>query len=518
MAAAPPNERMLAGLGAAAVSLGVAQLVGIGFGARADARTAIASVAVDLTPGPIKEWAIQTLGSLDKLFVAVVVLVAIATIAAIAGTLETRRRPFGSAVIAAAGVLGCIAVLSRQGATALDTIPTVAGAACGVATLRLLTRRFWPGPEKPGDPEDGADRDEPDAGRRKVVMFGLLGLGVVSGVVGAVITRLVHSVAADRNSFTLPRARASAPPIPADVQPKGVALPSFITASADFYRVDTALSVPQLSRGDWRLRIHGMVDRATTYGFGDLARFDVVEKVTTLTCVSNPVGGNLISTGIWTGYRVADLLAAAGVHADADMVLSTSIDGFTAGTPVEALTDGRDALLAVALNGQPLPVEHGYPARLVVPGLYGYVSATKWIVDMELTRFDRAKAYWTRQGWAPRAPIKTESRIDVPRGGQRVPIGPVVFGGVAWAQNRGVRTVEVRIGNGEWQPAELGASYSNETWRLWSFPWQAKSPGRQTITVRATDNTGAVQTADQVAPAPDGATGWHTVAFTVAET
>src|SRR6202008_137055 len=263
------------------VSLGVAQLVGIPFDARADARSAIGSVVVDLTPGPIKEWAIQTLGSLDKLFVAVVLLVVIATIAAIAGTLETQRRPLGSAVIAAAGAVGCMAVLSRQGATALDTIPTVAGAACGVAALRLLTRRFGPGP---GDPEDRGDYDEPDAGRRRLVMFGLLGFGVVSGVVGAVITRLVHSVAADRNSFALPRPRTSAPPIPADVQPNGVALPSFITASANFYRVDTALSVPQLSHGDWRLRIHGMVEREATYSFGDLAGFDVVETVTTLTC------------------------------------------------------------------------------------------------------------------------------------------------------------------------------------------------------------------------------------------
>jgi DMSO/TMAO reductase YedYZ molybdopterin-dependent catalytic subunit len=515
MAVASSNERMIAGVAAASVSLGVAQLVSIPFGALADARTAISSAVVDLTPGPIKEWAIQTLGTLDKLFLAVVVLVVIATIAAIAGTLETQRRPLGSAVIAAASVLGCIAVLSREGATALDTIPTVAGAACGVAALRLLTRRFWPGP---GDSEGTADQDEPDVGRRRLVMLGLLGFGVASGVVGAVITRLVHSVAGDRNSFALAQPRRSVPPIPVDVQPKGVALPSFITSSADFYRVDTALSVPQLSHGDWRLRIHGMVDHEATYSFDDLARFDVVETVTTLTCVSNPVGGNLISTGVWTGYRLADLLAAAGVHADADMLLSTSIDGFTAGTPVQALTDGRDALLAVGLNGQPLPIEHGYPARLVVPGLYGYVSATKWVVEMELTRFDRAKAYWTRQGWAPRAPIKTESRIDVPKDGQKLPIGPVVFGGVAWAQNRGVQAVEVLIDDGVWQPAQQGANYSNETWRLWSFPWQAKSPGKHTITVRATDNTGALQTADRVGPVPDGATGWHTVDFTVAET
>jgi DMSO/TMAO reductase YedYZ molybdopterin-dependent catalytic subunit len=514
MAPAPSNEQMIAGVAAASVSLGVAQLVSIPFGARADARAAIGSEVVDLTPGPVKEWAIQTLGSLDKLFLAIAVLVAITTIAAIAGSLETRRRPIGSAVIVAAGVLGCVAVLSRQGATALDMIPTVAGTACGVAILRVLTGRFWPGLS---EDEASPDHDDPDAGRRRFVIIGLLGLGVASGVAGAVITRLVHSVAGDRNAFTLPRPRIPAPPIPADVQPKGVALPSFITAGTDFYRVDTALSVPQLSHGDWRLRIHGMVDHEATYSFDQLAGFDVVEMATTLTCVSNPVGGNLISTGVWTGYRMADLLAAARVHPDADMVLSTSIDGFTAGTPVAALTDGRDALLAVGLNGQPLPIEHGYPARLVVPGLYGYVSATKWVVDLELTRFDKAQAYWTRMGWAPQAPIKTESRIDVPKGGQTLPRGPVVFGGVAWAQNRGVRTVEVRIDDGGWQPAELGASYSNATWRLWSFSWQAKSPGKHAITVRATDNTGATQTADEVGSVPDGATGWHTVNFSVAE-
>jgi DMSO/TMAO reductase YedYZ molybdopterin-dependent catalytic subunit len=382
-----------------------------------------------------------------------------------------------------------------------------------VAALRWLSRRFWPDLRHP---EYSADHDEPDTGRRKLVVFGLLGFGVASGVVGAVVTRLVHSVAGERSSVALPRPRVSAPPIPADVQPNGVALPSFITSNADFYRVDTALTVPQLSHRDWRLRIHGMVDREVNYSFEELAGFEVVEMVMTLTCVSNPVGGNLISTGVWTGYRVADLLAAAHVHPDADMVLSTSIDGFTAGTPVEALTDSRGALLAVGLNGQPLPIEHGYPARLVVPGLYGYVSATKWIVDMELTRFDKAVAYWTRMGWAPQAPVKTESRIDVPKRGQELPEGPVVFGGVAWAQNRGVRLVEVRIDDGVWQPAELGASYSNATWRLWSFHWQAKSPGKHSITVRATDNTGATQTADRAETVPDGATGWHTVEFTVA--
>jgi hypothetical protein len=231
--------------------------------------------------------------------------------------------------------------------------------------------------------------------------------------------------------------------------------------------------------------------------------------------VSNPVGGDLISNGVWTGYRVRDLLAAAGVHSDADMVMSTSIDGFTAGTPVEALTDDRDSLLAITLDGQPLPVEHGYPARLVVPGLYGYVSATKWIVDLEVTRYDRAESYWTRLGWSPRGPIKTESRIDVPRSGADVARGPTRFGGVAWAQHRGVKAVEVRIDDGPWQPAQLGAAYNDDTWRLWSFDWQADQTGNHQIAVRATDNTGAVQTSDEADVVPDGATGWHTVSFAV---
>ncbi|MBP2452144.1 hypothetical protein JOF57_002057 [Mycolicibacterium lutetiense] len=257
-------------------------------------------------------------------------------------------------------------------------------------------------------------------------------------------------------------------------------------------------------------------DREITYSFADLTQFDLIEKAVTLTCVSNPVGGDLISTGIWTGYRLTDLLKAAGVATDADMLLSTSVDGFTVGTPVDALSDGRDAMLAIGLNGQPLPVQHGYPARLVVAGLYGYVSATKWVTDFELTRYDRAAAYWTKQGWAARGPIKTESRIDVPKRGQEVAAGPTTFGGVAWAQNRGVRAVEVRIDDGPWQPALLGAAYSNQTWRLWSLPWQASGPGSHTITVRATDNTGAVQTSDHTSTVPDGATGWHSVDFTVA--
>jgi DMSO/TMAO reductase YedYZ molybdopterin-dependent catalytic subunit len=505
------DTKSLAGIAAAAVSLGVTELVAVAFGPQADARTAVGSAVIDLTPGPVREWAIRTFATADKLALSVLVLAVIAMIAAVTAMWETRRVPVGSAAIVGAGILGCAAVLSRTGATLADVVPTLVGTACGVAVLRLLTSgRFTKEPDQADSP------DSPDRGRRLWLMtLGFLGAGALSGVGGVVLSRLLSSVSGDRAAFALPRANVGPPPVPPAVQPKGVALPSFVTSNADFYRIDTALSVPQLSRSDWQLKIHGMVDREITYRFADLDRFEVVEKLVTLTCVSNPVGGHLISNATWTGFRVRDLLAEAGVHSDADMVLSMSIDGFTAGTPVDALTDARDALLAVGMNGEPLPTAHGYPARLVVPGLYGYVSATKWVVDLELTRFDRAKAYWTQLGWSPRGPIKTESRIDVPRSGQGVARGPATFGGVAWAQNRGVRAVEVRIDEGDWKPADLGASYSNQTWRLWSFDWQASQPGSHTIAVRATDNTGAVQTSVPAGTVPDGASGWHTVSFAV---
>ncbi|MGZ8812849.1 MAG: molybdopterin-dependent oxidoreductase [Mycobacterium sp.] len=509
------GAKAMAGIAAAAGALGVTQLLAVFFGPEADARNAVGSAVIDLTPGPVKEWAIQTFGTADKLFLTVLVVAVIAALAAVTAQYETRRRPVGSIAIVLAGIAGCAAVLSREGATVADIVPTAIGTVCGVAVLRLLTSgRFT------DEPEVDPSADAPDRGRRlSLVTLGFLAAGALTGVGGAVLSRLTTSVAGDRKAFALPQIDVAAPPVPPTVQPQGVALPSFVTNNENFYRIDTALSVPQLSRADWELKIHGMVDREITYRFDDLDKFEVIEKLVTLTCVSNPVGGDLIGNAAWTGYRVRDLLEKAGIHKDADMVLSKSIDGFTAGSPVEALTDDRESLLAVGMNGQPLPTEHGYPARLVVPGLYGYVSATKWVVDFELTRFDRAEGYWTPLGWSARGPIKTQSRIDVPRSGADVSQGPVTFGGVAWAQDRGVRSVEIRIDSpdkqGDWQQADLGANYANDTWRLWSFPWQATQPGSHTISVRATDNTGAVQTADLADPVPDGATGWHTVSFAV---
>jgi len=511
-----------AGIAAAAVGVGVAQLLATFFSPAADVRNSVGSAVIDLTPGPVKEWAIQTFGTADKLFLAVMVLVVIAAVAAVTARWERSRIPVGSLAILAGGAAGCAAVLARPGAGIADLIPTIAGVGCAIAVLRFLTSgRITDADDGvDGDAEiKGVDRNDRvdgiDRGRRlSLATLGLAFAGVASGVGGTMLTRRAQSVASDRDAFALPTPAAPPAPPPAGVEPKDVALRSFITPNDEFYRIDTALSVPQLSRADWRLRIHGMVDKEVTYTFEDLQKFEPIEKTVTLTCVSNPVGGDLISNATWTGYRVRDLLQAAGIASDADMVLSTSTDGWTAGTPVEVLTDDRDSMLAIGMNGVPLPVEHGYPARLVVPGLYGFVSATKWVVDLELTRFDRTQAYWTKLGWSAKGPIKTQSRIDVPRAGQRVLTGPTTFGGVAWAQHRGIKAVEVRIDDGPWQPAQLGDSYSNDTWRLWSFSWNA-TPGPHTVAVRATDNTGAVQTGEKMGVIPDGATGWHTVSFDV---
>jgi DMSO/TMAO reductase YedYZ molybdopterin-dependent catalytic subunit len=489
--------------------LAVTELLSVLFGQNADALNAVGSTVIDLTPGPVKEWAISTFGTSDKLFLAITLITVIVVLAALAGLAETRRRPLGSAAIVVAGIAAAAAVLSRAGADGLDVIPVCVGTATGVAVLRLLTVK-----SAPDQPDPDTHPTDPQR-RHWLTALVLLGVGVAGGVGGRLLASAVHSVAGERAAFKAPQVAAPAPPPVAEVQPTGVALPPFITPNPDFYRIDTALNIPQLPRDSWRLRIHGMVDREITLSFDDLAAFPVIEKTVTLTCVSNPVGGDLISNATWTGYRVRDLLSRTGIHPDADMVLSTSVDGFTAGTPVQALTDDRDALLAITMNGQPLPAEHGYPARLVVPGLYGYASATKWVVDLELTRFDRAKAYWTGLGWADKAPVKTASRIDVPKSLQNVPTGPVRFGGVAWAQNRGVSRVEVGIDNGEWRSAQLASAYSNDTWRLWSYDWNVAPSGDHTIRVRATDNTGALQVEQPADPMPDGATGWHTVAFSV---
>jgi DMSO/TMAO reductase YedYZ molybdopterin-dependent catalytic subunit len=291
---------------------------------------------------------------------------------------------------------------------------------------------------------------------------------------------------------------------------------TFLTSNENFYRVDTALSVPQLRAEDWSLRIHGLVDRELTLTFADLAAMDLVTRTITMTCVSNEVGGPYVSTANFTGVLLRDLLAKAGVRPGVDQVLSSSVDGYSAGSPLASVLDPqRDAMLAIGMNGQALPPEHGFPARLVVPGIYGYASATKWVVDIELTTFAAKKQYWVPRGYAEKAPIKTESRIDLPQGLQALPNGRAVVAGIAWAQTKGITKVEVQMDGGPWQEADLAASVTNQTWRMWRKVYDLK-PGTHTVICRATDATGYTQTAQRVSPIPDGATGLHTILFTTA--
>ncbi|MFI2706076.1 molybdopterin-dependent oxidoreductase, partial [Nocardioides sp. CER28] len=290
--------------------------------------------------------------------------------------------------------------------------------------------------------------------------------------------------------------------------------PPWLTPVGDFYRIDTAIVPPAVDPAGWTLRIHGMVDHPVELTFADLVRRPVTEGWLTLNCVSNEVGGDLIGTAWWSGVRIAPLLQAAGVHPDADGVLQTSADGWTCLTPIEVLTDDRNAMLAFAQNGEPLPIDHGFPVRMLVPGLYGYVSATKWVVDLEVTRFDKAQGYWTDKGWSSRGPVKLASRIDVPRGGAHVSGGEVTVAGTAWQQHTGVRAVEISVDGGAWQQTHLAGVPGVDTW----VQWRTTVPlhrGDHQVRVRATSATGEVQTSARAAPAPDGATGWHTVDFHV---
>ncbi|WP_373283213.1 molybdopterin-dependent oxidoreductase [Nocardia vinacea] len=340
------------------------------------------------------------------------------------------------------------------------------------------------------------------------------GLALLSGVGGRLIGAQRRDVSGERAAIQLPEPSGPTVSLAPDADLKLPGLTPYLTSNSDFYRIDTALIVPQVSVDDWSLRIHGMVDHEIQLSWDDLAKRTPVETLVTLACVSNPVGGDLIGNASWRGYRLDELLAEAGPHPDADMVLSHSIDGFTAGSPLAVLTDGRDALLAVGMNGEPLPVAHGYPARLVVPGLYGYVSATKWVTELEITRFDRATAYWTRRGWSAYGPIKTGTRIDTPRARAKLQPGSTAIAGVAWAQHRGIRAVEVQIDNGPWQPARLSTEQSIDTWRQWVYDWNA-TPGPHTIRARATDGTGETQTEARAPVVPDGATGYPSTTVTV---
>ncbi|MFJ4859766.1 molybdopterin-dependent oxidoreductase [Streptomyces sp. NPDC088748] len=514
----------VSGIVAAVAGLAVAQLAAAAGRPEASPVTAVGGAVVDLTPVAVREWAIRLFGTSDKLVLGLGILAAVAACAVGTGLLAVRHLPAAIAVTGGLGLVGALAALSRPDASWQDALPSLVGAAVSAGALYLLItagQRSRPAVTSQGRASPGgtAAGGAPAMDRRGFGRLVVAFLAVSAGV-GLGARRLgAHGSAdatASRARFVLPRPTVPAPPVPAGADLKVPGVGPFLTPNQDFYRVDTALVVPRVDADTWRLRIHGEgVTRPLTLDLRELLARPVVEHDITLTCVSNEVGGPYAGNARWLGVRLGDLLREAGVRppsrgGPADQLVARSVDGMTIGTPVEAVMDGRAALLAVGMNGRPLPFAHGFPVRMVVPGLYGYVSACKWLTELRLTTFAAYDAYWVRRSWAQQAAIKTQARIDTPRPYAGLSPGRVAVAGVAWAQHRGIERVEVRVDGGAWQEARLGASDGVDTWRQWVWPWEA-TPGPHTLEVRATDGTGALQTGTRTGTVPDGATGWHTV-------
>ncbi|UUU44484.1 molybdopterin-dependent oxidoreductase [Streptomyces sp. NBC_00162] len=504
---------------AAAAGLAVGELAAAAVRPESSPVTSVGAVVIDATPAALKEWAIRQFGTADKLVLTLGILAVLGALAVGAGVLALRHLPAGMAVAGGFGLLGAAAALGRPEAGWRDALPSLAAglAAAGVLWLLVTAVRR---PRPAGAPPGAAWAMD----RRG---FGRLVAATVAVSAGAALAgrRLgaygSAGATASRARFRLPRATVPAPPVPAGAGLQVPGLSPFLTPNQDFYRVDTALVVPRVDADTWRLRIHGEgVTKPLTLDLRELLARPLVEHDITLCCVSNEVGGPYAGNARWLGVRLADLLREAGVRppsagGPADQLVARSVDGMTIGTPVETVMDGRDALLAVGMNGEPLPFAHGFPVRMVVPGLYGYVSACKWLRELRLTTFAAYDAYWVRRSWAAQGPVKTQSRIDTPRSFAALVPGRVAVAGVAWAQHRGIERVQVRVDGGPWQEARLGDADGVDTWRQWVWPWEATA-GSHTLEVRATDGTGAVQTGERVGTLPDGATGWHAVTVRVA--
>ncbi|MEV6358639.1 molybdopterin-dependent oxidoreductase [Streptomyces hydrogenans] len=511
----------LAGLLAAFMALAVAELVAGLVRPAAGPVTVVGGAVIDRTPAAVKDFAIRTFGENDKIALQLGILAVLALIAVGLGILAVSHRRVGAAGVLLFGVVGAAAALSRPDSTGTgDALPSVAGAVAGALTLYLLATEA-----APGLVPDGADGQAGTGAWSRRRFFTAAGVAAVAAVSAGALGRYFagrqgQGAVASRDSLVLPEPASPAPAVPAGVQLKVPGITAFTTPNSDFYRVDTALTVPKVDAGTWRLRIHGRgVARPRTYTLDQLLARPLIERDITLTCVSNEVGGPYIGNARWLGVPLADLLEEAGVRPPskggrADQLVARSVDGMTLGSPVEDVMDGRDALLAVGMNGEPLPFDHGFPVRMLVPGLYGYVSACKWIEDIELTTFDAYDPYWVKRRWARRAPIKTQARIDTPKPFARHDAGTVTIAGVAWAQRRGITRVQIRIDDGPWQDADLAAQAGVDTWRQWSYRWNA-TPGGHHITVRATDGTGQVQTEQRTRTIPDGASGRHSVFVTV---
>jgi DMSO/TMAO reductase YedYZ molybdopterin-dependent catalytic subunit len=499
----------LAGVASVALGAGVGELAAAVLAPEASPFVVVGSLLIDLAPPWAKDAAIGLFGTADKLALLTGIAIVLLAVAGAAGVLEVRRPPWGRVLIGVIGLVGVVAAMTRANAPLLAFAPPALAAVASVITLQFLVTRLpstdAPPPDSPGEID-----------RRRFLGWagGAAALGVLAAVGGYALQAGTRAVTAIRDTIALPTPTTNAA-VPAGAELAVEGLTPVITPNDRFYRIDTALAVPAVDPETWSLRIHGMVDQEVTLTWDELLALPLEESVTTLACVSNEVGGDLIGNAVWLGYPIRELLARANPSADADMVLSRSVDGFTASTPLAVLQDDRNAILAVGMNGEPLPAQHGFPVRMVVPGLYGYVSATKWVVDLEVTRFDAASAYWTDRGWSAKGPIKLQSRIDVPRSGQPLTAGTVTVAGVAWHQHVGISGVDVQVDDGPWQAATLAEAISIDTWVQWRFDWDAE-PGTHTLRVRATGADGEVQTSEMQGVVPDGATGLDERSVTVA--
>jgi DMSO/TMAO reductase YedYZ molybdopterin-dependent catalytic subunit len=539
--AAPPTGRRLpgwvlpavAGVASVAMGLGVSELVAALVAPAASPVLVVGSQMIDLAPGWAKETAIALFGTGDKAALLTGLAIVLVIVSAAAGVLERWKSPLGRVVIGAAGVFGIGAAITRSGSAAFDIIPAAAATVVALIALGFLLRAMdeptRPRPLNPADFRAGRRAADPaevaraaaakrEAAarltRRRFLGFagGAVAIGAVTAVGGYALQAGARAATAARQAFKLPKPTVAAAPVPAGAELDISGLAKVVTSNADFYRIDTALQIPQVNTADWKLTITGMVKHPVTITWDELIALPLEESYTTLMCVSNEVGGNLIGNARWLGYPLHKLLERAEPTAGADMVFSTSVDGFTASTPLATLLEtDRNAILAVGMNGEPLPAEHGYPVRMVVPGLYGYVSATKWVSNLEVTQFSKHSAYWTQRGWSSHGPVKVESRIDVPRQGTTVKKGSIVVAGVAWQQHIGISKVEVQVDDGDWNEATLATAISADTWVQWHWEWDSATSGDHTLRVRATDTTGETQTAAIADTVPDGATGYHEV-------
>jgi DMSO/TMAO reductase YedYZ molybdopterin-dependent catalytic subunit len=529
----------VAGLASVILGLGLAELAAALVAPTASPVLLVGSQMIDWAPLWGKEAAIALFGTNDKAALLTGVAIVLAAVAGAAGVLERRRPPIGRLIIGAEGIFGVGVAIARNGSAAFDIIPAAVATIVALIALGFLLRAMEepirPRPLNPAAVRaelGGSKTADPDAVARAAeaqreaaarltrrrflgLSGGAVALGALATLGGYALEAGSRAATAARNAFKLPTPAVAAAPVPAGAELNIPGLAKVVTPTADFYRIDTALQIPQLVADDWKLKITGLVDTPITLSWAELIKLPLEESYTTIMCVSNEVGGNLIGNARWLGYPIRDLLAKAGPQVGADMVFSHSSDGFTASTPLSVLLEeDRNAILAVGMNGKPLPPEHGYPVRMIVPGLYGYVSATKWVVELEVTRFADAQAYWTQRGWSAKGPIKIESRIDVPQDGTTLKAGQVVVAGVAWHQHTGIQKVEVQVDDGAWQEATLAAPISTDTWVQWKWAWDAPT-GDHTLRVRATDATGETQTSAVADTVPDGATGYDEIAVQI---